>query len=134
MMAPAPHVATCTILLAAADLALKTLGLRRSVRLARRLAKPAGAAALATAPRVVVDTAKQVATAAAFYPGRAQCLEQSLALFLLLRRRGVPAELRIGVQPFPFAAHAWVEHDGRPINEPEDFVTRLAPFPSLGGN
>jgi hypothetical protein len=74
-----------------------------------------------------------VAIAAAFYPGRAQCLEQSLALFLLLRRRAMPVELRIGVQPFPFTAHAWVEHNGRPVNEQEDFVTRLAPFPSIGG-
>lgn len=130
-----PHVVTCTVLLGAADLSLKVLGLRRSVRLARRLAGSASEASDAsTAERgEVMGIARTVATAAAFYPGRAQCLEQSLALFLLLRRRGIGADLRIGVQPFPFSAHAWVEHAGRPINEREDYVTRLAPFPSLGG-
>ncbi len=120
------------LLLCAADLSLKTLGLRRSVRLARRLA---GKAVETGAPdrQSAMAAARVVSAAAAFYPGRAQCLEQSLVLFLLLRRRRIAAELRIGVQPFPFAAHAWVEHDGRAINELEDFVTRLAPFPSLGG-
>lgn len=127
-----PHVVTCTVLLGAADLSLKVLGLRRSVRLARRLAGRTADAAPAERGEVM-GIARTVATAAAFYPGRAQCLEQSLALFLLLRRRGIGADLRIGVQPFPFSAHAWVEHAGRPINEREDYVTRLAPFPSLGG-
>jgi hypothetical protein len=128
----APHVVTCTVLLLAADLTLKTLGLGRSVRLVRWVAGRCRNAA--QEPRqLVAETARQVAIAAAFYPGRAQCLEQSLALFLLLRRRGMPVELRIGVQPFPFTAHAWVEHNGRPVNEQEDFVTRLAPFPSIGG-
>jgi hypothetical protein len=128
----APHVATCTVLLLAADLTLKTLGLGRSVRLARWVAGRCRNAAQEQR-QLVAETARQVAIAAAFYPGRAQCLEQSLALFLLLRRRGMPVELRIGVQPFPFTAHAWVEHNGRPVNEQEDFVTRLAPFPSIGG-
>lgn len=132
MKAPTPHVVTCTVLLAAANLSLKTLGLRRSVRLARRLVKRAPGGADADRGQVM-EVARRVATAAAFYPGRAQCLEQSLALFLLLRRRGIGAELRIGVQPFPFTAHAWVEHEGRPVNEREDYVTRLAAFPSLGG-
>ena len=132
MSTGAPHVVTCTVLLAAADLSLKTLGLRRSVKLARRLARRSAEGSGAERPQIA-EIARNVVTAAAFYPGRAQCLEQSLALFLLLRRRRIAAELRIGVQPYPFSAHAWVEHEGRPINEREDYVTRLAPFPSLGG-
>jgi len=131
MMKKAPHVATCTVLLFATDISLKALGLGRAVRLARWIAGPARPAPEAPR-RQISETARRIAIAAAFYPGRAQCLEQSLALFLLLRRRGIPAELRLGVQPFPFVAHAWVEHEGRPINEQEDFVTRLAPFPSIG--
>ena len=127
-----PHVVTCTVLLCVADLSLKLLGLRRSVRLARRLVGRAPEHGGSDRSRVL-EIARAVATAAAFYPGRAQCLEQSLALYVLLRRRGIPAQLRIGVQPFPFVAHAWVEHDGHAVNEQDDFVTRLATFPSLGG-
>jgi hypothetical protein len=43
------------------------------------------------------------------------CLPRSLALFRFLRECGVPAEHRIGVDRFPFRAHAWVEHGGRVV-------------------
>ena len=72
--------------------------------------------------------AQLLATAAAFYPRRALCLEQSLALFVLLRRSGVAAVLRIGVQPLPFYAHAWVEVDGQSLNEQQDRIEQLATF------
>jgi hypothetical protein len=74
------------------------------------------------------DTAARLALAAAFYPRRALCLEQSLALCWLLRRRSVPAELRIGVQPLPFQAHAWVEVGGCAINEREDVTSSFVAF------
>ena len=69
--------------------------------------------------------------AALFYPGRARCLEQSLALYVLLRRRGVPAELKLGVQPYPFNAHAWVELNGSPLNERLETVRQFVPLPGL---
>jgi hypothetical protein len=41
---------------------------------------------------------------------------RSLVLTRLLARRGVPSTLIIGVSAAPeFAAHAWVEHAGRPL-------------------
>ena len=40
------------------------------------------------------------------------CLPRSLALFQFLRRMGFPAEHCIGVKPYPFEAHAWVECGG----------------------
>ena len=67
--------------------------------------------------------------AGALYPGRALCLEQSLALYYLLRRRGVPVRYCQGVQPYPFEAHAWVEYGGTPINDVIDHVTLFARFP-----
>ncbi len=75
--------------------------------------------------------AYHVAVAAAFFPGRAVCLEQSLALYLLLRRRGVPAELRLGVQAYPFYAHAWVELDGEPVNEDRETVDKFRALPEV---
>ena len=41
---------------------------------------------------------------------KAKCLHQSLVLCHLLRKQGLPAQIRIGVQPKPqpFQAHAWV--------------------------
>ena len=40
------------------------------------------------------------------------CLPRSLALFRFLRSAGLAVEHCIGVQRFPFQAHAWVEYHG----------------------
>jgi hypothetical protein len=59
-------------------------------------------------------------------PRDPRCLQRSLVLSELLARRGISATLVIGVRPDPFAAHAWVEHDGRPLLAPA-----TAPFERL---
>jgi hypothetical protein len=71
-----------------------------------------------------------VAMAGAFYPGRAKCLEQSLALYCLLRQRGVAARYCQGVQPYPFEAHAWIEYRGLVINDVPEHVRHFARFPA----
>ncbi len=45
---------------------------------------------------------------------RATCLERSLVIWWLLQRRGIAAELRIGVRKDGawFGAHAWVDLEG----------------------
>jgi len=49
-------------------------------------------------------------------PADTRCLARALVLIRLLARREVPAVLVIGVASDPvFNAHAWVEHDGRPL-------------------
>ncbi len=45
------------------------------------------------------------------------CLQRSAATACLLKRYGVPAQLMIGAQQMPFKAHAWVEVDGRVVND-----------------
>jgi hypothetical protein len=63
---------------------------------------------------------------------RANCLHQSLALFSLLRRTGLPAQLKIGVLPGaePLQAHAWVELDGKTLGTD---TAEYQPFPHLSG-
>lgn len=51
-------------------------------------------------------------------PRDPRCLAKSLVLTALLARRGIPSTLVIGVRSAPFAAHAWVEYDGRPLLPP----------------
>jgi hypothetical protein len=60
---------------------------------------------------------------------RPTCLPQSLVLWYLLRRRGLPAELRIGVRKAAgdFTAHAWVEHAGQVVNDDPDVAQRFTP-------
>jgi hypothetical protein len=81
---------------------------------------------------VVARTEYVVAMAAALYPGHAACLERSLMLYWQLRRVGVPATYRMGVQLYPFLAHAWVEHDGVPINDVPEHVRLFRPIDGVG--
>jgi hypothetical protein len=124
-----PSLLVCAFTLAAVDLHAHLRGLRSTLGLAARRAAGAGAADDA---ELVTETARRVSMVAAFYPRRARCLEQSLALCLLLRRRGVAAELRLGAQPRPFYAHAWVEVNGVPVAEQGDLPLNMTIFPNLG--
>jgi hypothetical protein len=126
----APGVLACLATLLLMDVLPRMIGLRRTFKLLRRLTAERGESANAEA--IIGETTRRVSIAAAFYPRRALCLEQSLTLFVLLRRRGIRAELRLGVQPRPFYAHAWVEAGGRPISEAEDLPLTLATFSGLG--
>lgn len=61
---------------------------------------------------------------------KANCLEQSLALWWLLRRRGISAELRVGARKAggTFEAHAWVEVRGIVLNDLTEEHRDFAPF------
>ena len=68
--------------------------------------------------RVVERTREAVRTATRYYWRRGlDCLPRSLTLYLLLRRKGIPATLQIGVKRYPFGAHAWVECLGEVLDE-----------------
>lgn len=58
------------------------------------------------------------------------CLEQSLVLWWLLRRRGIAADLRIGARKSGqrFEAHAWVEFCGIALNSGGEEHLHFAPF------
>ncbi|HJT71917.1 MAG TPA: lasso peptide biosynthesis B2 protein [Terriglobales bacterium] len=45
------------------------------------------------------------------------CLQRSAATTCLLRKCGAPAQMVLGVQHTPYRAHAWVETNGRVIND-----------------
>jgi Transglutaminase-like superfamily len=126
-----PSVGGCFLALTLTRLSLKFAGFRRTTRWARGLARRTvvGAVDRDGSERA----ARRVAVAAAFFPGRAICLEQSIALYVILRRRAVPAVLRIGVQPYPFKAHAWVEVGGQPVYENADELVRFVAFPEESG-
>jgi hypothetical protein len=52
-------------------------------------------------------------------PTDSRCLVRSVVLSRLLARRAIPSRLVIGVTPGArFAAHAWVEHEERPVLPP----------------
>jgi hypothetical protein len=69
--------------------------------------------------RATIDVgraARLVDAVAACYPNTT-CLKKSLILLRLLRKRGIPAELRLGVRKVDddFSAHAWIACAGRTL-------------------
>jgi hypothetical protein len=75
-------------------------------------------------------TARMVQAAVRHSLGHPTCLEESLALWWLLGRRGISSELRIGVRKHgeKFEAHAWVERDGTALNEPQSLHEHYGAF------
>ena len=69
------------------------------------------------AQRVIPLIVAAMNRARRYYPKSPACLQQSVALSWMLRRRGIPADLEIGVRQSPFESHAWVEVAGNVIND-----------------
>ena len=121
---------------------LGVMSLERIARVAGRL--PAGG------PRPPDPAAPDDAALAAYVnellwrlpnPWRNTCLRRSVVLFHLLRRRGRPVALRIGVRRDAarggaLEAHAWLVRDGVPYLEPDPAhaarYTEIATFPGAG--
>jgi hypothetical protein len=84
----------------------------------------------ATASRRAAGAAHLVSVADRFGLVHATCLAKSLTLWWLLRREGIPSDLRIGIRKEneKFEAHAWVECEGAALNEPEEHHRHYAAF------
>ncbi len=121
-------LAEALVLLPAAHLALR---LTRLEMLLARLARRSPTLRIPPDAALARSLARMVNAAARYGPYRAPCLERSLALWWLLRRRGIAADLRIGVRKAAgeFEAHAWVELEGAVINDRADIATLFAPLP-----
>ena len=110
---------------------LRLLGYPRTLRLLSRwsLAAPPQVDLPTDAMSYALRLGRLARIAGRYVPTNGSCLRQSLIVWWLLRRKGVPAELRIGVRTQEgFAAHAWVEVDGQPVNDATDVAKRYAPF------
>jgi hypothetical protein len=68
-------------------------------------------------PNAAENICAAVDMACIWYWKEALCLQRSAATACLLKRHGVPAQMVIGAQHMPFKAHAWVEVDGRVVND-----------------
>ena len=78
------------------------------------------------------------AIAARNHFSRPNCLRSSLLLACILRRQGIPVELRIGVRlknealdHAALEAHAWVEWEGNVVNDRPDVAEIYLPFSNL---
>jgi len=126
----APGFLTCALALVIVRIALVTIGFLKTLRWARARSRVT-VISPECAIGIAMTAAHNVSAAAAMVPGRLRCLEQSLVLYALLRRRGVPCELRLGVQPYGMVSHAWVECNNQPINESGELLRKIVPFPDV---
>lgn len=114
---------------------LRLAGFRRWQGFLARLAH--GSPALPFGSPSAIESARAMArlgeTAARHLPIRSNCLERSLALVLLLRRRGIPAELRMGARKCEgrFEAHAWVAMNETVLTEDGGAHAEFSPFPEI---
>jgi len=120
------------LVLPVVKMALGLLGFRRcqfvlSRLVPRRVISAGEAVALQERSRLIARMVRAAGVHGAYH---ATCLPESLALWWMLRRRRVPAELRIGVrkEEQQFEAHAWVELSGAVLNDSDDVHQRFAAF------
>ena len=71
---------------------------------------------------------RAVDLAVRFMVFNSDCVYQSLALAMMLRRRAIPAVVCMGVSSFPFRAHAWVEVNNEVVSGDESIVSGLYPL------
>jgi hypothetical protein len=107
---------------------LRTRGLARTTAWLERLRHPDEDDAETLAPE---EIARLVHAAASLL--RIRCLPRSLVQWHFLRHRNASAEVRMGVSKLAdgsLAAHAWLELDGLPLNDPANIVKRYIVLPS----
>ena len=104
-------------MLALVDVALKAAGFHRFYRLVERC-PTLGSQPEHRRAEVARRTCTAVDRARTYYFKRAWCLQRAAASVCLLRLRGIPAELVIGVRKIPFYAHAWTEVERTVVNDP----------------
>lgn len=112
---------------------LRLIGFRRWERVLAIFAPPAHATAPAqeaSRQESALVIARLTDAAARNFFIRTNCLEQSLVLGWLLRRRGIAADLRIGARKDSdrFEAHAWVELNSQVLNDASAEHHHFVPF------
>ncbi|MFE2411698.1 lasso peptide biosynthesis B2 protein [Kitasatospora sp. NPDC059408] len=89
-------------------------------RIRRLLLRLRGGARPATADEALA--ARQAVVALSMRCAGQGCLQRSIAAALLCRSRGSWPTWRTGVRTEPFRAHAWIEADGAPVDEPAELA------------
>jgi len=112
------------------SLSLRLRGFRKTQAFLQEFLSLPGHPADTSASSSAQLTVRMVRAAVRNSLGHPTCLEESLALWWLLRRQGISSDLRVGVRKDgeKFEAHAWVERAGIALNEPEARHQHYAAF------
>ena len=77
---------------------------------------------------ILEEIKRAVDLAVRFMVFNSDCVYQSLAFVMMLRRRAIPAVVCMGVSSFPFRAHAWVEVNNEVVSGDDSIVSGLYPL------
>ena len=81
--------------------------------------------------RDAVELARRFLRARRWLPHRANCLTDSLALLIFLKRHGASASLVFGAKLDPFAAHCWLQAGPTLLNDRLDRIEGFTPVAAL---
>ena len=76
-------------------------------------------------PELQPTVCDAVLTATCLYWKPVLCLQHAVCVVRLLRAHGVRARLIIGYRAVPFFSHAWVEVEGRVVNDSPAYRSQL---------
>lgn len=107
------------VFVAVVSASLRILGFRRTYAWIERTAVSGGSARSGDA-NTVPYCVSAMQRLKRYVPWTGRCLARSLTLWWMLRRRGLPAQLHIGLrlEAGQLTAHAWAVLDDRPLAEP----------------
>jgi len=120
-----PSIAQVLLLLPVVAICLRVFGFRRTYIWLGHMTSFFPVAPVS--PESAPEKARQIAQRVIFVNQnfsfyQTVCLSESLTLWLLLRRHGIPADFRLGIRTITgrFESHAWVEYDGIVLNDLEN--------------
>ena len=118
------YAAEAFIALIVLSMSLRTLGLTRLLqRLSSRFQPSVITPSASRARLIEFDRAYRAVRN--IWPVSIECLHRSLVLFFMARRRGLQAQLIIGVRKYPFTSHAWIDCDGPLLEDEQQLISTL---------
>jgi hypothetical protein len=111
--------------LRATQFLLRTIGFRRTVRMLGSMTPCNGERSPSSQIRLFAEIDRVT-----IRPRSPSCLDRSVLLWFALRLHGIDSDIRIGVSPSgdTIDGHAWVELDGKVLNDDEDVAQHFAVF------
>ncbi len=121
ILSRAPRASACLAFLGlfTADLIMKLWGFRRLHQTVKRWP----VSKMNNDQETITRVCAAVECATTYYLKHTWCLQRSAVLTCLLRAKGVPAQMVIGFRKMPFHGHAWVEVNGRVVNDNQKVLT-----------
>jgi hypothetical protein len=112
--------------LVVADIVLKLAGFRRLHQIVSRW--PISKKKLKNDQETIAGVCETVERATNYYVKHAWCLQRSAVTTCFLRTKGIHAQMVIGCRRMPFHGHAWVEVNGRVVNDNQMVQTFYLPL------